>query len=54
MSNVKQIIRPFFEQYIDLSMVEEHMIIDGRLSVIPREGQVSQLFYRILCRLKAC
>ncbi len=47
MSNVKQIIRPFFEQYIDPSMVEQNLIVGGQFSVIPREGQVSQLFYSL-------
>jgi hypothetical protein len=47
MSNVKQIIQPFFEQYIDPSMVEKHIIVGGQFSVIPRAGQVSQLFDRI-------
>ncbi|CAF1312841.1 unnamed protein product, partial [Rotaria sp. Silwood1] len=43
MSNVKQIIRPFFEKYIDPSMVEENIIVGGQFSVIPREGQTQQV-----------
>jgi hypothetical protein len=55
MSNVTQIIRPFFDQYIDPSMVEESIIAGAQFSVIPRKGQVSQLFYRIsFCCLKFC
>ena len=41
MSNVKKIIRPFFEKYIDPSMVEQNLIVGGQFSVIPRKGQVS-------------
>ncbi len=52
MSNVKQIIQPFVEQYIDPSMVENHIIVGGQFSVIPRQGQVSQLFDRVFCRSK--
>ncbi len=55
MANVMQIIRPFFDQYIDPSMVEDSIIAGAQFSVIPRKGQVSQLFYRIsFCCLKFC
>ncbi len=45
MSNVKQIIQPFVEQYIDPSMVKKHIIVGGQFSVIPRQGYVSQLYF---------
>jgi hypothetical protein len=50
MSNVKQIIQPFVEQYIDPSMVEKHIIVGGQFSVIPRQGYVRVIEF--FCRLK--
>jgi hypothetical protein len=47
MANTKRLIQPFFQGYIDNSIVEEN-ILDGPLfSVTPRSGKVSYLFCRI-------
>jgi hypothetical protein len=45
MANVMQIIRPFFDQYIDPSMVEDSIIAGAQFSVIPRKGQVNERFF---------
>ncbi|CAF4516763.1 unnamed protein product, partial [Rotaria sp. Silwood2] len=43
MSNIKQIIRPFFEKYIDPSMIEENIIVGAQFSVTPCEEQTQQV-----------
>ncbi|CAF1300421.1 unnamed protein product [Rotaria sp. Silwood1] len=43
MSNIKKIIRPFFEKYINISMIEENIIFGGQFSVTPREGYTQQV-----------
>jgi len=41
MTNVTKVIRPFFEGYIDRSMVEPTILSGALFNVMPRNGLVS-------------
>ena len=44
MTNTKQLIQPFFQGYIDPSMVHENVLDGAFFSVVPRDGQVKFFF----------
>jgi hypothetical protein len=47
MANTKRLVQPFYEGYINTSMVEENILSGPLFSVTPRDGQVSYLFDKI-------
>jgi hypothetical protein len=50
MANVKRMVKPFFDGYINISMVEKNILSGPLFSVTPRQGQVSYLFNKIFDR----
>jgi hypothetical protein len=42
MTNVKKVVLPFFEKYINRSAVESTVLAGGLFNVMPRTGQVSK------------
>jgi hypothetical protein len=44
MANTKRLVQPFYEGYLNTSMVEENILSGPLFSVTPRDGQVSYLF----------
>jgi hypothetical protein len=47
MTRVKQVIRPFFDGYLDRSMVKSHILSGAFLNVIPHRGRVSANFIQL-------
>jgi hypothetical protein len=41
MTNVTKVVRPFFEKYVNRSMVEPNILSGALFNVMPRNGLVS-------------
>jgi hypothetical protein len=46
MTNTKRVIQPFFQGYLNKSIVEENVLDGALFSITPRSGQVSYLLSR--------
>jgi hypothetical protein len=41
MTNVTKVVRPFFERYINRSMIQPNILAGALFNVMPRDGLVS-------------
>jgi hypothetical protein len=53
MTNVTKVVRPFFEKYVNRSMVESSILAGALFNVMPVSGQVSidNSIINYLCQL---